>query len=398
MNKRLRNIFDQYSQQENHLTNSLLLVLDRNKNLLRSILKKFDIDIGGKKNINLLSQVAPRTIEERSSIPDGFIYTDDYDFCIGIETKIESNALRKGQIRGHLKQLSQYDKSYLLVLTPDKDEPSIITTLKKDHKNLKFISWITLLELMAKIGHDKGKNEIGKFVYDEFMSNVERHYHMTPFTGFNFREGYDRDLAVHYVKKTSEIITPEMRKLFPLCKNKRPRIGGAIPWESWYSTEQVQNCVHPTLGVRPEKIGCQITLANGCKREWKNLDSIMNDSKRQNVLEKILRSIYEKAPKGSETTIYTKQRHFLHRTKAVDDAIIEINIAGLLGIGKSKENKIWWNTLKEIARTKTKYNYELGIRYDLNYDMVPVLKNPKAIDVIVKCFKNLKPVYKMLTS
>jgi len=31
MQKRLRNIFDQYSQTENHLTNSLLLVFNHNR-------------------------------------------------------------------------------------------------------------------------------------------------------------------------------------------------------------------------------------------------------------------------------------------------------------------------------------------------------------------------------
>jgi hypothetical protein len=71
--KKLRNIFDQYSIQENHLTNSLLLVLHHNRNLLKTVLKHYGIDLKTKE-INLPSQIAPKTIDNRSTIPDGYIY------------------------------------------------------------------------------------------------------------------------------------------------------------------------------------------------------------------------------------------------------------------------------------------------------------------------------------
>ena len=323
MKKKLRNIFDQYSQEENHLTNSLLLVLDHNRNLLRYILKTFKIDIRGK-NVNLLSQVAPRTIEERSSIPDGYIYTDDYSFCIGIETKIKPNALRKDQILGHLKQLSQYERSILLVLTPDEDEPSIISSLKNDHKNLKFISWITLLKYMSKVGPDKGKNEICKFVYDEFLTYVERHYHMTPFTGINFRDGYDHHLASHYVKRISDILTPKIIELYPLCRNHRPKILGT--WDAWYSSRQVQYSVHPGFSIKPEMLSCGIVLANGCKNEWNNLKLILNTKKDFLRFTKYLKLLVQKAPDNSDPVISIRQRHFIARTKGIVDANSEINI------------------------------------------------------------------------
>ncbi len=394
MAKRLRNIFDQYSQQENHLTNSLLLVLNHNRNLLQAVLKSIDIKLTGK-HINLLSQVAPKTIDNRSSIPDGYIYTEDYSFCIGIETKIQYDSLNREQIIGHLKQLSQYDRSYLLVLTPDGDQPTIITQLQKKHKNLIFISWIHLLKLTTKIGPDKGKNEVGKFIFDEFISYIERCYHMTPFTGFKFRDGYDRNLAQHYVKRVSEILTPKMLELYPDCINRRPQIRGI--WEAWSSSKEVWNSVHPSFTVENERIRCMIILSNGCNKEWRRFRKTLMSPKDLNKLKRHLRKVYNKKPDESQALISFRQRHFVHRSKSVEDAAVEINIATLLGIDKSKPNEIWWDLIQKVAASKKdRYNYQLEIGYHLNYEKVEDLKGSKAPQLMLRCYRTLKPVYDIL--
>jgi len=393
MAKRLRNIFDQYSQQENHLTNSLLQVLNLNRKLLKAVLKANGIKLTGKQ-INLLTQVAPRTVQDRTSIPDGYIYTEDYEFCVGIETKINENALKKDQIRGHLKQLTEYDTSYLLVLTPDHSEPKVIKGLRKKHRHLKFVSWLDLLKLMSELGPDKGNNPVGQYLFDEFMSFVERCYHMTPFTGFNFRDGYDRNLAQHYVKRVSEILTPKMFKLYPDCINKRPQIKGV--WEAWYSSDKVQKSVHPSLVVQNERIRCTITLGNGCKKEWRKFHQTLMTTKNLNKLKRSLKKVYLKRPDKSQGILSFRQRHYLNRIKSVEDAVCEISIATLLGIDKSKPNAIWWNLIRDIVATKKRYNYQLEIGYHMNYEEVRDLKGPKAPQLLLRCYRALKPVYDIL--
>ncbi len=397
MAKKLRNIFDQYSIQENHLTNSLLLVLNHNRNLLKKILKHYGIDLKAKE-INLLSQIAPKTVDKSSTIPDGYIYTEDYNFCIGIETKIEPNSVVRDQLIGHLKQLSEYPKSFLIVLTPDKIEPNIITKLRPKYKNLIFISWMDLLKLMSEIGPDKYKNPIGQYLFDEFIGYLERHYHMTPFTGINFREGYDINLASHYIKRLSEILTPEIIELYPQCTHKRPKIsiGGSGPWQAWYSSKQVQYSVHPAFSIDFEKISCGIVLPNGCKEEWKNLKNILISDKLKKILKYKLKAILDKAPKGAETIISFRQRHFYPRNNPILDAMSLINVSTLLGIEGSKENKIWWELMKNIAETKTKYNYQMGIGYELKYAKVKELKGTKTPNLLLKCFRNLKPIFEIL--
>jgi len=397
MTKRLRNIFDQYTQPENHLTNSLLLVLNHNRSLLRKVLKMVKIKLSGKQ-VNLLSQIAPQTVKDKTSIPDGYIYTEDYGFCVGIETKIMGDALKRDQLKGHLNQLVQYDRSYLLALTPDEKPPKVVLELQKQHKSLKFLSWIELIKIMSKEGPDKGKNPVGKFVYDEFMSFMERQYEMTPFTGINFRDGYDVNLATHYVKRISKELTPEIRKAYPKCKHTRKKIGrgSGHPWESWYPKKNVQEGVHLTFVVANDEIRCVTVLANGCKKEWKNLQDTLDSEKSIAGFKKCLRKVYAKRPKGSITMVSFRQRHYPSRTVPVHDAVTELNVAMLLGMDKSKPNEVWWNLIREIARTKGKYNYQLEIGYYLPYGKNDALKTTKALQIIMRCFKNLKPVYDLL--
>jgi hypothetical protein len=399
MSKKLRNIFDQYRIQENHLTNSLLLVLNHNRNLLKEILNHYGISLKAKE-INLLSQIAPKEIDKRSTIPDGYIYTEDYNFCIGIETKIETNSVVTEQLIGHLKQLTEYEKSFLIVLTPDSAEPDIILKLKTIYGNIIFISWMDLLKLMSEIGPDKHNNPIGQYLFEEFTDYLERHHHMTPFTGINFREGYDRDLAAHYVKRLSDILTQDIRQIYQGCNSKRPRVGAGagFPWEAWYSTNQVQDSVHPCFAVQPDQVRCIIVLANGCRTEWKNLKNILSHDQLVKKFKTQLRSILTKAPRGSETVISFRQRHYHARVKANLDAMSWINVSTLLGIGGSKENEIWWELIKNIVDTKGKYNYQMEIGYELKYDTVKELKSPKAANLILKCFKNLKIIFEILTA
>jgi hypothetical protein len=397
MTKRLRNIFDQYSQPENHLTNSLLLVFNHNRNLMQTVLKQHGIKLSGKQ-VNLLSQVAPRTPSEASSVPDGYIYTEDYAFCVGIETKIQPNALRRDQLEGHLAQLAGYDQWHLLVLTPDEEKPQLLKELESSYPSLHFLSWIDLIKLMTTKGPDGCKNPVGKFVFDEFIAFMERHYEMTPFTGFKFREGYDKDLATHYVKRVSKEITPEMQSFYPKLINTRPKmVAKTYPWESWFPEANVQDGVHLTMSVQPEEVRCFVVLANGCRKEWRRLRDSLESKNELKKLKRVLEKIYKKAPIGGGTSIRFQQRHFVGRTVGIKDAVTSLNVSMLLGVDGSKENEIWWNLLKDVAASKNKYNYQLGIGYDLPYSKIPDLGTTKALDLILMCFRSLKPIYELVT-
>ncbi len=141
-----------------------------------------------------------------------------------------------------------------------------------------------------------------------------------------------------------------------------------------------------------------MVLGNGCKEEWKSLSEALNSQSDLNRSKGVLAKIYDRAPEGSATHLSFKQRHSLHRTKGIIDAETELNVALLLGIDGSKENTIWWDLLKNEAETKRRYNYELGVGYQLPYDKLPELKSNDASKLILRCFKSLKPIYELVTA
>jgi hypothetical protein len=393
MRRKLRNIFDQYEQKENHITNSLLLVLNSNRKLLRSILKKYKLKLTSRQ-INLLSQTAPRIVKERDSIPDGYIYTEDFSSCIGIETKIQENSVDEVQIKGHVKQLLEYGKWFLLVITPDEEEPRVITKLRGGYRNIRFLSWPELLTFMAEVGPDNKKNHIGQYLFREFMSYMERNYHMTPFSGFKFNEGYDPNLATHYVKRVSASLTPRIQKKYPDCVYTRSKIHGA--WEAWSPSEQVNKSTHLTFSVQPHQLRCFLVLPHGCPQAWRRLREVLGNDASIRALKKHLRGLYDKSPRGAETVISFRQRHYYPRTTPVIDAKVIINVGTLLGINRSKQNDIWWRLLEDVSDSKSRYNYQMEIGHDLKYDKVPDLETPEAVDIMFNCFSGLKPIYGFL--
>ena len=223
---------------------------------------------------------------------------------------------------------------------------------------------------------------------------------MTPFTGFNFREGYDADLATHYIKRISKVLTPKLQNLYPECKYTRPKIGkgGGYPWESWYPTERIQNSIHFTLVLHPEYALCLMILANGCKDAWQFLSKVLDSENSRNAFKRTLKLIHKSAPKGAKSRVSVRQRHFIGQSIGINDAVVELNIAMLLGVGKSKKNTVWWDLLSSVAKTKSKYNYQFDIAYQLPYDKITDLKTVKAEKILLKCFKDLRPVYDFLTN
>lgn len=137
-------------------------------------------------------------------------------------------------------------------------------------------------------------------------------------------------------------------------------------------------------------------LPNGHRQGWSILKKTLNTEKGKKRFKRILDGIYKKSLPGSETLLAFRQRHFVNRNQSVLDAATRINLATILGKDGSKENDVWWVLLKNIVRTKGKYNYQLEIGCRLQYDVIKDLKTTKPTSLILSCYKNLSWIYKLL--
>jgi len=117
-------IFSVYSTPENRVTAAVLSVLTslslaRSQRILANLLQVSDFQLVRFKN---------QASKGAKGIPDGEISSS---FRVLIETKIAHGAVDEQQLRRHLARLDSgsYGDQYLLVLTPDSDEPQLITAL-----------------------------------------------------------------------------------------------------------------------------------------------------------------------------------------------------------------------------------------------------------------------------
>ena len=138
-------IFSTYRTGENRVTASLLAVLrslsiDRMQRIVGAMLGETSTQIVSFKN-----QIAAGT---RPSIPDAEIRGN---YRLLIETKTTRDGVRKDQISDHLDRLEEgRDTARLLVLTPDAEEPSVVTELAAEgQKGAGRLVWQSFAELSA---------------------------------------------------------------------------------------------------------------------------------------------------------------------------------------------------------------------------------------------------------
>lgn len=386
-----RNLFDHYSQLENHITNSFLSVLNENPRLTKNLLRDLGIKIN-KGDFKILSQRMPIKDKYKSSTIDGAIFATDFSFCAAIENKIYPKTVRKSQLQGHLRQITPFPKGLLWVITPD--EYISLTDLKKPN-NIEVVhtSWASITRSLIGFGPDQ-KKTIGEKLLVEFIAFLERRPDLAGFHGFRFDYGYEEELARNYVKRVTPELSEFIKKTFKRCINTRPSITGA--WDAWYPSKEPQKSIHPGYYVGPEYLRCNVVLANGCGMGWKNFSLKLQEDEKSFI--SILRKIERKKPTGSEAIVSFRQRHYpSQRSKPITDAETTVRMSTLLGTDGSKENEIWMNLIKDIARTKSKYNYQLEIGYNLIYEQNSNLTTEKAIKEMKKSFSALTEIYKFLT-
>ena len=140
----LHPLFDQYTNAENRLTHALLHTIASSPFLFSRFLKNI---VGISDNLSggifeISTQKVPfshgdNDQEKVESIPDAWIINEQKGIGIAIEVKDIKNSIRIGQLKKHALRIQNYNKQYLLVITPDLKRPVKIDVLKiKEQKKL----------------------------------------------------------------------------------------------------------------------------------------------------------------------------------------------------------------------------------------------------------------------
>jgi hypothetical protein len=136
-----RPLFSSYSQGENRVTGSMIAVFER---LDLSTLEQILRGATGESSLELVrfDLVKP---EGAGTVPDGRIAAS---FKYLFEVKTAYDSLRASQLEGHLDHLDEgpYAEKRLFVLTPDAEQPQIVSDLKDDR-----VRWFSFADLNRSI-------------------------------------------------------------------------------------------------------------------------------------------------------------------------------------------------------------------------------------------------------
>ena len=411
---RLTPLFDQYSNQENRLTHSLMHTLAGSDKILKSffgqILGIRQRSIG--KEVEITTQKRPFSQEDMDldrvdSVPDGWIIDKQGGIGILIEVKDIKNSVRLGQLRSHLKRLDNFESSILLVITPDLNLPQKIDSLNAENKYTSKIiwqSWNNIYVFFNKCREDQFyQMPKERYILDAMLEYLEQRREVLGFQGIKFRRGFDIEEAKKILVAEMDALKNTVNTFFPALTSRRGAITTAFSksavWDCFGVAEGFTSDIHITVSIHEAYQDISLTIPHRARQRWKRLKSIFSNDDNERALFNILKKLRMTAP---DLFLEFHQRHFLYQRKGVRDAFLEFHIDTfgapfLDDKSKVKAFPIWFQALKEAILNKRKVNAQTMFKVRFYLDDTPNLDNEKFLDTARKTLESLKPLYSFLS-
>jgi hypothetical protein len=412
--KKLTPLYDQYSNQENRLTHALMHTLAGSEKIFRQFLiQSLGIKEGLRgREFEISTQKRPFSQEDIDlkkvdSVPDGWIVENQGELGILIEVKDVKNGVRLSQLRSHLKRLAGYDTRYLLVITPDLNQPVKIDLLQNeaaDSNTVIWKSWNELYVVFRKLRETEFQVlPKESYILDVMLDYLEHRREILGFQGIRFRGDYDVEEAKKILIAEMEALEETVHELFPRLTGRRGAITTAFSkssvWDCFGASEGFTSDVHVTVSIGEQYHDISLTVPHGARHRWKRLKMIFNDKDLEDSLLRILEHLRQKVP---DLFLEFIQRHFLYQRKSYRDAFLEFHI-DTVGTpfkddrSKIKEFPIWYSTIREAVAGKSSMNAQMMFKMRYYFSDTPNIDNEKFIDSAIQALKSLKPLYEFLT-
>ncbi len=404
----LNNIFDQYTLEENRVTNAFLQTLAKNNTLLKDFLARhLKISIGEKSNIIVSSQKKPSALGDlkddkgmNAGIPDGWIIIDE-DKAIVFESKITRKAIKRNQLLSHVKKIKVYNQKYLCVITPDERSP--IENIKIPNADIKWIPWCEIYKLVSENKESQG---LSGYLRDQFKEYLIMKKGLVGFQGIDYPSGsFNPDEAKIILKNLTEEIKPDVLKVYPKLEFERKSyfqnthaytIDQTIMWSTLGADKESTKDIHLTFWLAETHMGIGLTIPNNAGKRWKRLKEIFKNDDIFNTFVKQLFRLRDELPNVYLEFIH---RHYLRRRRrdGITDGVIEMNLDTIEGNkkGEVKKNKEWLSSTRELIINKTKsYNGQFMIRTRFFYKKE--MKTSAFKEDVLKAVRSFKKVYSYL--
>jgi len=405
IDSRLNNIFDQYDQDENRITNAFLQTLVKNRELLRAFLKKcFNIQLGKAANIVISSQKEPFGLgdeeEDRKraeGIPDGWIIIDE-EKAIVFESKIVRSAIRRDQLLAHTKRIRGYSQKYLCVVTPDENSP--IKDVNIPNVDITWISWRDVYNLVSK---EKEGQDLSGYLINQLKEYLAMKEDLVGFQGIDYPSGsFNPREAKIIIKGLIREIKSDILKVYPNLKFERKSYSQDVhpytvfhrsTWSFLAADENFTRDMHLTFWLTETHMGMGVTMPNNAQKRWRRLKKIF---KNDDLFDSFVEKLFELRRVLPNLYLEFVHRHYLRQRDGIIDGIVEMDIDTVKGSKKVKANERWLAVLRELIKNKKGYNGQLMLRTRFFYKDYPEIKTQAFKDTVIKTANSFKDIYNYL--
>lgn len=406
IDNRLNNIFDQYDQEENRVTNAFLQTLARNEDLLKTFLKKyFNIHVSKSANVVISSQKEPFGLGDEEDdrkraegIPDGWIIIDE-EKAIVFEVKIVRNAIRRDQLIAHTKRIKGYSQKYLCVVTPDEDPP--VKDIHIPNVDIAWVSWRDVYNLVSK---GKKSKDLSSYLLKQLKEYLAMKEDLVGFQGIDYPSGsFNPREAKIIIKSLIREIKPGILKVYPNLRFERKSYSQDIhpytvfhrsTWSFLAADESFTKDMHITFWLTETHMGMGITVPNNAGKRWERLREIFGNDGLFKIFMKKLFNLRKQLP-----NLYLEfvHRHYIRQRDGVIDGIMEMDIDTIKGSKKVKANQKWLDAIRELIKNKQGYNGQLMLRTRFFYKDCLDIKTAAFKGKVIETAYKLKDVYDYLT-
>lgn len=415
------NIFNQYFQPENRVTNALLQVLSVDINLLRGFVKEImniDLSLSSNARLSTLKEPydeydrknLPIINEEGLSIPDAFIYDEENNLNIFIESKLDTT-LYYTQLKNHCRAYSLKSFSnFLICISTDKEQPGVINDILKEAKNCKVIwlPWKTVYHWACEKLDDNicKNNYLNNFLCTQLKGYLEMYENLSDFAGINFQKDiYNYPQAKSFIKSLIEKVLEDINEIYPQFKIPRPKItdNKTYVWDVLSDGYPFNSKVHLTFEIHNEYFALDLTLPN--MANWKIFRRKLKDrlSEFKEIFSHLVQNFknYQVPP---EIGLYVWQSHAYKPYKLTRDGKLEFKIDVCPFIKKEnilhkniKQIPFWFDAFVNLCQTASNVHLEMQISIIYYYIKHSIIKKPEFANEVIKAAKALKPLYDYLT-
>jgi PD-(D/E)XK nuclease superfamily len=436
----LRNIFDQYTKNENRLSHALASALHLDAALLENFLNRFlhNQEVPKAKSVRVNEQSYPGQASlsddeaEKAGVPDIWLFDEENSWCSVIESKITA-PLYGDQIKSHVTAARKRGFESIIPITISVHPPK--NRLPEETVQIR---WKEVYSWLIELAKDRNWASLTAKYFEILEAQMVENGQLqegtlTTFTGFPFAnpESYSYLEAKRTLRLALEELRKDKRLIKATCMDPSLSGRGAITGQSedyvWdylqigaanqahsqkenheageiladdSSAKQANShtaTIHLTLGIHRRLVDSMVTIPHGIDRIARRRLLDLGFDGFLSMLGSItenMDSVLENEPNAMPTLRVMQRRYRWRRdTAPFTDALLAVDMRTAMENSSEVKLQPQWVEAAFSAFAKKNSNLSMQIGMFFPYDRCSLMAEEKALSLISKSWIACKPLF-----